>query len=441
MLFFSIIEGGMGLSKLPEGWPGSEIIEGKTLTNVPIKPEGQKGPAPRQGSGFLNPAMAGSRTRSVLMLNDALENNWLVKPDAQIRIIDALAATSIRSRRWLNEIPQSLVDRLVIVSNDLDETAVSWARANQQENPTLGQLEIKQGDARISILESGWQWIDIDPFGSPIPFLDVAMQSCARTAVVDVCATDTAALTGSATSSGRRRYDAMAVVDDLRHDTAMRVLLGSIARCAARHDRVIEPLLVMFDDHHVRATVLVRRSKKEASIFQKSMGWRIHLPTPEEIQISMDAGLHPIDEPFQPRLSCMLPFELPPALVEGRISGPLWIGVIGNEDIMSRLTVEKAKEICASDSEQSKQHVARSVKGLAESASGVGCKIIIPVDQLPRLLDIPGPPSPSKLVELLTAAGHLAAPAVLQVPAIRTDAPWSAISEACQEIFKNHPAS
>jgi tRNA G26 N,N-dimethylase Trm1 len=213
----------------------------------------------------------------------------------------------------------------------------------------------------------------------------------------------------------------------------MRILLGSIARCAARHDRVIEPLLVMFDDHHVRATVLVRRSKKEASIFQKSMGWRIHLPTPEEIQISMDAGLHPIDEPFQPRLSCMLPFELPPALVEGRISGPLWIGVIGNEDIMSRLTVEKAKEICASDSEQSKQHVARSVKGLAESASGVGCKIIIPVDQLP--------PSPSKLVELLTAAGHLAAPAVLQVPAIRTDAPWSAISEACQEIFKNHPAS
>ena len=175
MLFSSIIEGGMDLSKLPEGWPGTEIIEGKTLTNVPIKPESQKGPASREGSGFLNPAMAGSRTRSVLMLNDALENNWLVKPDAQIRIIDALAATSIRSRRWLNEIPQPLVDRLIIVSNDLDETAVSWARANQQENPTLGQLQIIQGDARISILESGWQWIDIDPFGSPVPFLDVAI--------------------------------------------------------------------------------------------------------------------------------------------------------------------------------------------------------------------------------------------------------------------------
>ena len=107
MLFSSIIEGGMDLSKLPEGWPGTEIIEGKTLTNVPIKPESKKGPAAREGSGFLNPAMAGSRTRSVLMLNDALENNWLVKSDAQIRVIDALAATSIRSRRWLNEIPLS----------------------------------------------------------------------------------------------------------------------------------------------------------------------------------------------------------------------------------------------------------------------------------------------------------------------------------------------
>ena len=47
--------------------------------------------------------MAPARTRSVLLLADALEHDWLVKPDHDLRALDALCATGVRVRRWRNE--------------------------------------------------------------------------------------------------------------------------------------------------------------------------------------------------------------------------------------------------------------------------------------------------------------------------------------------------
>ena len=75
--------------------------------------------------------------------------------------------------------------------------------------------------------------------------------------------TDTAALTGSSLSSQKRRYDSQGIVDDYAHDDAVRVLLELIAKIAAMHDRVIKPIMSLFDGHHVRVSVLVKTSKEE----------------------------------------------------------------------------------------------------------------------------------------------------------------------------------
>ena len=42
-----------------------------------------RGPAKKTGGGFLNPAMAPARTRSVLLLNDALQHNWQLEMTSQ----------------------------------------------------------------------------------------------------------------------------------------------------------------------------------------------------------------------------------------------------------------------------------------------------------------------------------------------------------------------
>ena len=236
---------GGGLGTIPEGWPGSIWLEGKTIIHMqksqPRPSHMPRGPAKKTGPGFLNPAMAPARTRSVLLLSDVLENGWLVKEGKSIRVFDALCSTGVRIRRWRNEIPSNLQNRLRITANDLDDFAINWAKISHQTHPPSTTIEhsvesdrygktpegvfdngifFQQLDARVALSEASYQWIDVDPFGSPVSFLDSAIQSLARTGVLEVTATDTAALTGSSLSSQKRRYGAKGIVDLYAHDDA-----------------------------------------------------------------------------------------------------------------------------------------------------------------------------------------------------------------------------
>mgnify|MGYP000265111170 CR=1 FL=1 len=87
----------------PEGWPGHIWLEGRTsvhLRNHQLRPSHMpRGPAKRTGPGFLNPAMAPARTRSVMLLADALEHDWLVKPGHDLRALDALCGTHAEPSR------------------------------------------------------------------------------------------------------------------------------------------------------------------------------------------------------------------------------------------------------------------------------------------------------------------------------------------------------
>ncbi|HIG03454.1 MAG TPA: hypothetical protein EYQ53_03615 [Candidatus Poseidoniales archaeon] len=467
----------------PTGWPGRLWVEGRTLTHV-SDVEGQaelkRGPGSKTDlEVFHNPAMSGNRTRSVLLLEQCLREDWLTKEGAPLRILDGLAASAIRSRRWLNELPVECSSRLLTTICDINPTSLSWARKNHQTYPQgaienaawnveegyENGLKFVNGDLRKRVLEHGWQWIDLDPFGSPVPFVDAVIQGLSRRAVLEVTATDTAALCGSAASSSRRRYGVRAVVDDLRHDTAIRVLIGHIASIAAKHDRIIEPLMSVFDDHHVRISLLVTKSKEKASDVFSTIGWRIHKPTEEEVQISMLAGLHPAGSDGSPQISALVPYDNQPfGLIKGRVSGPLWTGPIGKGEVLANMTEVRAQEYCAlskiDDSETisilekvkqnsgssdekivekilqtSSRQAIRAVAGLAEVSSVIHLPNTYPVDMLPSIIgNIAGPPSPSKLAKMLRDDGWLAERDILMVPAVRTNAPWSVIVEAIKSL-------
>ena len=57
-----------------------------------------RGPISAGDTGFYNPAMAGPRTRSVLLLADALEHGWLNRSESELRVLESLCSTGIRSR-------------------------------------------------------------------------------------------------------------------------------------------------------------------------------------------------------------------------------------------------------------------------------------------------------------------------------------------------------
>ena len=121
----------------PEGWPGHIWLEGRTsvhLKDHQTRPSHMpRGPAAKTGEGFLNPAMAPARTRSVMLLADALENHWLVPEGKEVRILDALCATGVRPRRWRKEVPEQ--SRLRITANDLDSDALQWGKKSHETHP------------------------------------------------------------------------------------------------------------------------------------------------------------------------------------------------------------------------------------------------------------------------------------------------------------------
>ena len=438
----------MEVSSIPEGWPGNIWLEGKTIVHLQKSQERPshmpRGPAKKTGGGFLNPAMAPARTRSVLLLKDALEYNWLAPKEKPIRAFDAMCSTGVRIRRWRNEIPIDLQDRLRITGNDLNDFAISWAKHSHNQNlpeyteniemnfdryGSMSQREAVNGiffqkmDAKLAMADASYQWIDIDPFGSPVPFIDSAIQSLARTGVLEVTATDTAALTGSSLSSQKRRYDSQGIVDDYAHDDAVRVLLGLIAKIAAMHDRVIKPIMSLFDGHHVRVSVLVKTSKEGASDFQENIGYRlrcddlpyrfIKYPNSEEIKSS---------------------------------SGPLWTGPLMDREIAGRITEENAINTCLpckdelnqlttnglewdeKDAEYATREMVRSVRHISNAADLLSREhLLLSLNAMPRLAGTKGPPKMEDLVNDLIELGHSAARYPDMEPMFATDADFQTV--------------
>lgn len=446
-------------SNPPPGWPGITWIEGRTLLQVPSvdgQAEWRIGPAKKKDSPvFHNVAMANNRTRSTLLLGLAIRNKWLLK-NGRLRILDGLAASSVRSRRWLNELPQELTKQIEIVSVDRNEDSISWALSNHEKYPPKNaessQLLIQKGDLRQIVYSGGWQWIDIDPYGSPVPFLDSAMQNLARKAILQVSATDTAALCGTYPQVTRRRYAAYAVNDTVAHDTAMRILLGNIALCAARHERSIEPLISVFDGHHTRVSVLVTPGKKNASNVYENLGWRVNEPDSKIIDASIKAGLHSFGCSDIPQPRAFLPYNSPPeSLANGKVSGPLWTGPLAKEEVLEELTEGYALEMCGiskkrdakiislagwkdEDLEKSNKGVVRSIEKLHQSKDAVNTNGLVTVDELPQWIDIGGPPSPKKLIAALKKKGFKASISVISTPAIQTNAPWDKLLEIVKKL-------
>ena len=106
--------------------------------------------------------------------------------------------------------------------------------------------------------------VDIDPYGSPTGLLDMAVQSVKDGGLMAVTATDMAVLCGNNAEACFTKYGCYSIHRDYNHEQALRILLACIAMHAARHKRVIEPILCLSIDFYIRVFVRVRISAAES---------------------------------------------------------------------------------------------------------------------------------------------------------------------------------
>ncbi len=443
--------------KGPFGWPGVATLEGRTPHRVPsdaILTDGGKGPAERTSSVFHNSAMAGQRTRSVLIMDAVIQGGLL--GDGPVRVLDMLTGSGIRARRWVHECTHA--GRLVVTCNDLEREALAWASAvHALHPPPVGRLQFSHHDGR-RWSDRGYQWIDIDPFGSPAPFIDAALSSMGRRGIIALTATDAAALRGRSASACSRRYGARVRPGPASHEIGLRVLIGWAAQRAAMHDRTIQPLFSACEDHYLRITLLSERSPSRASSWRDNIGWCVHSPRPRELNNAIwpiDAGEHHDEPP----LRILLPWHNPPEIIDERVSGPLWTGGLCNPIILNVFNEEKVLLSCgllpnsedlerAKKDKQSIEEVGMDeVEVASHNAMIQSCvrrrkelvkiedtAMWIGTDEIASHLKLLGPPSLDGIIKALKEDGERVAPGTGARPGIITSAPWRKIVVNARDI-------
>ncbi len=81
-----------------------------------------------------------------------------------------------------------------------------------------------------------------------------------------------------------------------------------------------------------------------------------------------------------------------------------------------------------------RRRVARSVRHISEEAGVISGSHLVVVDDLAAWLGTGAPPSPRRMVEILSEAGHSAGLSHYGRPSFRANAPWEAIVEASMSL-------
>lgn len=228
------------------------VKEGSVSIKVP------KADVPEHAPVFYNPVMGFDRNISVCFCD-------LIKPEITL---DALSATGVRALRYRKE------SGLDVCANDCNPKSVRLIRGNVRRNKA--QVRVTEKDANLLMRQEHFDAIDVDPFGSPIGFIDSACASIGGKGFLAFTATDTAPLCGTYPQVAERRYGIRSMKTDYYSELGLRILLTAVMKIFARQERVFVPLFSYSRLHYFRAYGRVEKGVKAVEKQLKEMGWISH---------------------------------------------------------------------------------------------------------------------------------------------------------------------
>ncbi|MGD1060135.1 MAG: tRNA (guanine(26)-N(2))-dimethyltransferase [Methanomassiliicoccales archaeon] len=227
-----------------------EATEGRTRLLLP-RIHSEKGPGKRMGHVFFNSQMAFNRDVSVMFAR-AIDLRGK-------KLLDAMAGTGARGLRIANEAGPGFET----VINDKDPRTTPYIEANIELN-SLPNCRVENRDLRCLLASEVFDYVDLDPFGSPVPFVQASFQGLKRKGVIAITATDTAPLAGTHAKKCARRYMARPLRGPIGHEVGLRILIGYLVREAAQLDRGLSPLLCFYADHYFRCYLVAKEGAAAA---------------------------------------------------------------------------------------------------------------------------------------------------------------------------------
>lgn len=188
-----------------------------------------------------------------------------------LQICDPLAGTGVRSLRFLKEAGEY---SKIVYANDKSHFFIRSMKKNLLlNNIPSTKLSLSHKEASVWMLESsGFDYIDIDPFGSPNPFLDASIRRLSRRGILAVTATDTSALCGTHPRACLRKYWAIPQRIVHMHELGLRILIRKVQLIGAQYDRALLPLVSYADQHYMRVYLCVDKKKNAVDAILKQHG-------------------------------------------------------------------------------------------------------------------------------------------------------------------------
>jgi tRNA (guanine26-N2/guanine27-N2)-dimethyltransferase len=265
----------MPRTQFKAGFPTETITEGKARLLVPRLEAFRKSPsdyAPSKAPVFYNPIMELNRDIAVLALQA-----YQKTVSRKITVCEPLASLGIRGVRFATEV--NGVKKIVI--NDISEKAYRIARHNVHMNKLDRKVIVKNIDANLLLSGHGaphkrFDAIDLDPFGSPVPYIDSAVRALRNQGFLALTATDMAPLCGVHPKACIRKYGGKPLRTEYCHELAARLLAGCLATVAAKHEIGINVLFSQNADHYVRLYTTIEYGATKTDETLRNMGYVLH---------------------------------------------------------------------------------------------------------------------------------------------------------------------
>lgn len=333
---------------------------------------------------FYNAAMRMDRDLNVAVLRALFPAGPAVR-----RGWEMLAATGVRGLRLVEETD-------VFARYDFTErnpAAFDTLERNVHESGHAG-LATHLADAQRPLELSSFDYVDLDPFGTPAPFVDAALLALAPAGVLAVTATDMPVLTGVARGVCERRYGGRPVRGSQGPEGGLRILIAYLLREGAARSLPLVPVLGYVHDHYIRVFLVVARPGGAATL-------------PGQVGDARELG------------------DAGPAIAGTGPVGPLWLGPLFDPSLVARLEVPTTAE--------RPEELQKFLDRLREESTADQPFYYEP-NTLARELHLSEPPPLSGLIPALRGKGYAAARTHVRPNAFRTTAPRSVVQQVARSL-------
>ncbi|OYT62520.1 MAG: tRNA (guanine(10)-N(2))-dimethyltransferase [Thermofilum sp. ex4484_15] len=368
---------------------------------------------PTWGPVFYNPRAEAVRDIDVLLLQCFARRNL-----GEFELVDALSATGVRGLRYVAEVRGANLAYL----NDINKNAVELMTKNAEINGLCGKVRITNLDADelflfIRKVVGKMDVVDIDPYGSPSPFLHSALRTIKDGGLLCVTATDLAVLCGVYPFKCLRRYSSLTFKSSFSHEIALRIVIGYVVRVAASYDLVTLPLLSYFLNLYLRIYFLVREGATEASrVLNENIGYISFCP--KCLWRSWIKGIVYESAKMCPKCGSRL-----------LIAGPLWVGSLGYREYCRSMLEE------LSNRKFKLRKIEERLLRILDEEYTTSSPYFYTVSEVSRLLKV-NEPSPKLIVRLLKEEGFKSSLTHFSTKGFKTDADIDDIIEVVRECVK-----